>query len=78
MPRFITVLLLEAITYILSSYSKLVTYEAQKAQALTYEKIELEKKAIHYFFLAFSSKSYNSQNQPSLCSNPTKTDTSIK
>ena len=43
-----------------------------------YEEIELEKKAIHHSFSAFSSKPYNSQNQPLPCSNPIKADTSIK
>ena len=56
-----TVLLLEAITHILSSRLKPVTYEAWKAQALTYKEIELEKKAIHHSFSAFSSKPHNPQ-----------------
>ena len=47
-------------------------------QALIYKEIELEKKAIHYSFLAFSSKSYNSQNQPPPYSNPVKTDIDIR
>ncbi|PAV14927.1 hypothetical protein PNOK_0948000 [Pyrrhoderma noxium] len=54
------VLPLKAITHILSSCPKPVTYEAWKAQALTYKEIELEKKAIHYSFSAFSSKPHNS------------------
>ena len=43
-----------------------------------YKEIELEKKAIHHSFSAFSSKPCNSQNQPSPCSNPVKIDTGIK
>ena len=43
-----------------------------------YEEIELEKKAIHHSFLAFSSKLYNPQSQPSPYSNLTKADIDIK
>ena len=69
---------LKTIIYILSSHSKLVTYKAWKAQALIYKKIELEKKAIHYSFSAFSSKPHNPQNQPPPCSNPVKADIGIR
>ena len=73
-----TVLLLKAIIYILSSHPKPVTYEAWKVQALIYKEIELEKKAIHYSFSAFSSKPHNPQNQPPPHSNPIKVDTGIR
>ena len=43
-----------------------------------YEEIELEKKAIHYSFSAFSSKPHNPQNQSSPHSNPIKADTGIR
>ena len=43
-----------------------------------YEEIELEKKAIHHSFSAFSSKSCNSQNQPPPRSNPIKADIGIR
>ena len=43
-----------------------------------YEEIELEKKAIHHSFSAFSSKSHNPQNQPPPHSNPVKADTGIR
>ena len=43
-----------------------------------YKEIELEKKAIHHFFLAFSSKPYNFQNQPLSYFNSTKVDTGIR
>ena len=43
-----------------------------------YKEIELEKKAIHHSFSAFSSKPRNFQNQPPLCSNPIKADTGIR
>ena len=43
-----------------------------------YKKIELEKKAIHHSFSAFSSKSRNPQNQPPLYFNPVKVDTGIR
>ena len=43
-----------------------------------YKEIELEKKAIHHSFLAFSSKPCSPQNQPPPCSNPVKTDIGIR
>ena len=43
-----------------------------------YKKIELEKKAIHHSFSAFSSKSYNPQNYPPPHSNAIKTDTDTR
>ena len=73
-----TALLLEAITHILSLCPKPVTYKAWKAQALIYEKIKLEKKAIHHSFSAFSSKPHNPQNYSPPHPNPIKTDTSIR
>ena len=45
---------------------------------MTYKEIELKKKAIHHFFLVFSSKLYNPQNQLSPYSNLTKVDISVK
>ena len=43
-----------------------------------YKKIELEKKAIHYSFSAFSLKPRNPQNQSPPHSNLVKVDTSIR
>ena len=43
-----------------------------------YKEIKLEKKAIHHFFSAFSSKPHNSQNQPLLHSNLVKVDIGIR